>query len=206
MVQRNVGLAVLACVAAAACSGDMGTPAEAAGPALSVSPPACVEFGPAPAAGTVWGSSAGHWPGTGVHSENGIKVVVQNFYWMGGGGGFGDAQVDLPTYPFADGQAAETSNINLQFYFHDLGWIPSKVYFSYLDEGGFENLSVNGSAFHVDEISLAPAALGGRNVNVWTWPGPFGDDEGFVQVDGGTIKTITVGGQELWIDRFCAEP
>jgi hypothetical protein len=29
---------------------------------------------------------------------------------------------------------------------------------------------------------------------------------GWVQIDGGTIKHFTVGGQELWIDKVCAEP
>lgn len=205
MMERKLGLAMLLCAAAAACSGDTGTQAAPAGPSLSVTPPACVEFGPPPAAGTVWGAAAGHVPGDAVHSENGIKVLVQTFYWFGGST-FGNATVDVPTYPFASGQAAGTNNINLQFSFSNLGWTPTKVYFSYLDEGGFENLSVNGSAFYIGELDAAPAVLGGRNVSVWEWAAWPSADQGFVQIDGGSIKSITVGGQEFWIDKLCAEP
>ncbi len=203
---RNRGLAVLLCTAAAACGDDTGTRATAAGPSLAGGAPVCVEFGPPPAAGTLWGAGAGHLPGQAVHSENGIKVYVQNFHWGGGAGTFGTATVDFPPYPFANGQAAGTGNVNLQFYFGNLGWLPSKVYFSYLDEGGFENLSVNGSAFYIGELSLAPPVVGGRNVNVWTGPGYPTADEGWVQIDGGSIKHFTVGGQELWIDKVCAVP
>jgi hypothetical protein len=205
-MQRNVGLAVLLCAAAAACGEDVGRQATPAGPSLAVAAPACVEFGPPPAAWTVWGAPAGHVPGNGVHLENGIKVLVQTFFWTGGGSTFNYAQLGPPTYAFANGQAAGTNNINLQFLFSGLGWIPNKVYFSFLDEGGNENLSVNGSAFYVGDIALVPPAVGGRNVSVSTWvPGP-GAIAGWVQVDGGSIKTITVGGQEFWIDKVCAEP
>jgi hypothetical protein len=204
--QRNLGLAVLLCAAAAACGDDTGTQATAAGPSLAWGAPACVEFGPPPAAGTLWGTGGGHLPGQNVHSENGIKVSVQNFHWGGGTGTFGTATVDFPPVAFANGQAAGTNNINLEFYFGNLGWLPSKVYFSYLDEGGFENLSVNGSAFYIGELDTAPAVVGGRNVNVWTWaPAPW-TEAGWVQIDGGSMKSITVGGQELWIDKLCAEP
>jgi hypothetical protein len=203
--QRNVGLAVLLC-AAAACGEDAGPLAVAAGPSLAVTPPACVEFGPPPPAGTVWGAPAGHVPGQTVHAENSIRVLVQTFYWGGGGSTFNYAQLGLPTYPFANAQAAGVNNINLGFLFGNLGWIANKVYFSYLDEGGTENLSVNGSPYYIGDLHLAPAVIGGRNVNVSTWvPGP-GAIAGHVRIWGGSIKTISVGGQEFWIDKVCAEP
>ncbi|HEX6367719.1 MAG TPA: hypothetical protein VF006_02225 [Longimicrobium sp.] len=203
--QRCLGLAML-CAAAAACGDDAGTLTTPGGPSLSVTPPACVEFGPPPPAGTIWGAPAGHVPGSSVHLENGIKVLVQTFQWGGGGSAFNFAQLGPPTYAFANGQAAGINNINLQFLFGNLGWIPSKVYFSYLDEGGFENLSVNGSLYYIGDLHLAPPSVGGRNVSVSTWvPGP-GAIAGWVKIDGGSIKTITVGGQEFWIDKVCAEP
>jgi hypothetical protein len=204
-MKRNRGLAVMLCAAAAACGEDSGTQATAAGPSLAGAAMVCVEFGPPPAAGTIWGSPVGHVPGQLVHVENGVQVSVQNFFWVGGGGAFNYAEVDFPPVVFANGQAAGTNNINLQFYFGNLGWLPTKVYFSYLDLGGNENLSVNGSAFHVGELNLAPAVLGGRNVSVASWAVP-GGTSGFAKISGGSIKHITVGGQEFWIDKVCAEP
>lgn len=204
-MKRNLGLAVLLCAAAAACGEDTGTQATAEGPSLAVSPPACVEFGPPPAAGTIWGSPAGHVPGQVVHVENSVQVAVQPFNWLGGGGSFNFAEVDFPPVAFANGQAAGPNNINLQFYFGNLGWLPTKVYFSYLDLGGHENLSVNGSLFYIGDLHLAPAVVGGRNVNVSSWAVP-GGLAGHVRIWGGTIKHITVGGQEFWIDKVCAEP
>lgn len=203
-MQRNLGLAVLLC-AAAACGDDAGPLATPARPSLAVTPPACVEFGPPPPAGTVWGAPAGHVSGQTVHVENSIDVLVRDFDW-GWATTFGSAQLGPPTYAFANGQAAGVNNLNLQFLFGNLGWLPTKVYFNYLDEGGFENLSVNGSPYYIGDLDLAPASVGGRNVNVSTWvPGPTAI-AGHVTIWGGSIKTITVGGQEFWIDKVCAEP
>lgn len=204
-MQRNLGLAVVLCAAAAACGDGAGPLATPAGPSLAVTPPACVEFGPPPPGGTVWGAPAGHVPGQTVHVENSIDVVVRDFDW-GGSTTFNFAQLGPPTYAFANGQAAGVNNINLQFLFGNLGWLPTKVYFSYLDEGGFENLSVNGSMYYIGDLDLAPPTVGGRNVNVSTWVPAPGALAGHVRIWGGSIKTITVGGQEFWIDKVCAEP
>jgi hypothetical protein len=203
--QRNLGLAMLLCAAAAACGEDTGTRATAAGPLLAVVPPACVEFGPPPPAGTVWGSPVGHVPGQVVHAENSIRVAVVPFHFMGGGGAFNFAQLNLPPVVFANGQAANTNNINLQFDFTNLGWAATRVYFSFLDQGGHENLSVNLSPFYIGELTAAPAVVGGRNVNV-AWGFVPGGKAGTVRIWGGTIKHVTVGGQEFWIDKVCAEP
>lgn len=200
------GLAVLLCTAASACSDEAGRLATPAGPSLAVAPPACVEFGPPPAAGTVWGTPAGHLPGDVVHVENSVEVLVQDFHWLGGGGAFNEAVVDFPPFVFANGQAAGTNNINLMFYLGNLGWVANKVYFSYLDQGGFENLSVNGSPFYVGDLNAAPAVVGGRNVSVSAWTPAPGMEVGWVQIDGGSIKHFTAGGQEFWIDKVCAEP
>lgn len=202
---RKLGLAVLLCVAAAACGDDTGTQATAAGAALAGGAPVCVEFGPPPAAGTVWGSPVGHVPGQLVHTENSIDVLVRPFFWVGGGSAFNYAEIDLPPIVFANGQAAETNNINLQFYFGNLTWLPTKVFFNYLDLGGNENLSVNGSAFYVGDIALAPAVVGGRNVNVTSAP-VWGGTTGTVTIWGGSIKHFTTGGQEYFIDKVCAVP
>jgi hypothetical protein len=199
--QRYLGLALL-CAVASACGEDVGKQATPAGPSLAVIPPACVEFGPPPAAGTIWGAPVGHIPGQTVHVENSIRVLVQVFQPFGA---FNFAEVDLPPVAFANFQAANTNNINLRFLFNNLGWTATKVYFSFLDLGGFENLGVNGSPYYIGNLAAAPAVIGGRNVAVGTWPVP-GGVAGNVRIWGGGIKDITVGGQEFWIDKVCAEP
>jgi hypothetical protein len=197
--------AVLLCAAVAACGEDTGTRATAAGPSLAGAPPACVEFGPPPAPGTIWGSPAGHLPGTVVHTENGIDVSVEPLNWVGGGGTFNFAEIDLPPAAFGSGQVAGTNNIHLRFNFMYLGWVTNKVHFTFLDLGGNENLKVNSSAYHVGELTAAPAVLGSRNVNV-AWSAVPGGKTGQVTIWGGPIKSMVVGGQEFWIDRVCAEP
>ena len=199
--QRYLGLAVL-CAALAACDEDVGKRATPAGPSLAVIPPACVEFGPPPAAGTFWGTPAGHVPGQTVHVENSIRVLVQTFQPFGA---FNFAQLNLPPVAFANFQAANTNNINLQFLFNNLGWTANKVYFSFLDLGGFENLGVNNSPYYIGNIAAAPAMVGFRNVNVATVAVP-GGIRGHVRIWGGPIKDVTAGGQEFWIDKVCAEP
>src|SRR5688500_12566673 len=91
------------CAVAAACGGDVGKRATPAGPSLAVTPPACVEFGPPPPAGTVWGSPVGHVPGQTVHVENSIRVLVQTFQPFGA---FNFAKLNLPPVAFANFQAA----------------------------------------------------------------------------------------------------
>ena len=199
--QRYLGVAVL-CAAAAACGADAGKRATPLGPSLAVTPPACVEFGPPPAAGTVWGSPVGHVPGQTVHVENSIRVLVEVFQPFGA---FNFARLNLPPVVFANGQAANTNNINLQFDFTNLGWAANKVYFSFLDQGGYENLSVNLGPFYIGELTAAPAIISGRNVNV-AWAAVAGGKRGTVRIWGGTIRHVTVGGQEFWIDKVCAEP
>jgi hypothetical protein len=199
--QRNLGLAVLLC-ATAACGDEAGKLATPTGPSLAAAVPACVEFGPPPAAGTVWGSPVGHIPGQTVHVENSIRVLVQTFQPFGA---FNAAVIDNPPVLFANGQAANTNNINLQFLFNNLGWTANKVYFSFLDLGGFENLGVNMSAYYIGQIAAAPAVINFRNVNVTTFAVP-GGIRGHVRIWGGPIKDITVGGQEFWVDKVCAEP
>jgi hypothetical protein len=201
-MRYSLGLAALLCAATSACSDEVGKLATPAGPSLAVVPPACVEFGPPPAAGTVWGSPVGHVPGQTVHVENSIRVLVQVFQPFGA---FNFAQLNPPPVAFANGQAANTNNINLQFLFNNLGWTANKVYFSFLDLGGFENLGVNLSAYYIGNIAAAPAMVGARNVNVTTFPVP-GGIRGHVRIWGGPIKDVTVGGQEFWVDKVCAEP
>lgn len=201
-MRYNLGLSVLLCAATPARGDHLENLAPLTGPSRNVALPVCVEFGPPPPAGTLWGTPAGHVPGQTVHVENNIHVLVQTFQPSGL---FGFGQVQVPPVAFGNGQAARTSNVNLLFRFNNLGWIPTRVFFSFLDQGGFENLGVNNSPYFVGPLALAPAQVGGRIVQVSTFS-VQGGIVGHVRIGGGKIKDFTVGGQGLWIDKVCVEP
>jgi hypothetical protein len=103
---------------------------------------------------------------------------------------------------FGAGQTIRTNNINLEFDFRQLGFKASQVEFDFLDLGGFENISVNGSPIFAGELSATPSPMGGAGIAVTTVQLANGK-KGTVTLTG-AIKNLRVGGQELWIDRVCA--
>lgn len=164
-------------------------------------PPVCVDFEPPLTIGTQYGSPVGQSPGTTVFTTNGIPVSIYNFVFTGGGGTFNLAKIDAAPVPFGSGQNIRTNNINLEFDFSQLGFQPSQVEFEFLDLGGLENLSVNGSPLFAGELSSAPTPIGGVSLAVSTTP-VAGGKKGTVTLKG-SIKTLRIGGQEFWIDNVC---
>lgn len=166
--------------------------------------PACVRFGPPPAVGTTFGPPA-HGPGALAFIEAGIRVHVEAFQYAGGGGTMNSAQIVVPPTPIGNGQVGRANNINYDFDFSGLGWVPSSVDFVFLDMGGSENLGVNGSTVHRGELTAAPASLGGASVTSASNPVP-GGKSGSTSILGPSITRVLVGGQEFWIDEVCARP
>lgn len=161
----------------------------------------CVTFEAPLVVGTQYGAPAGQHAGDAIFTSNGIVVSVQDFMFTGGGGTFNLGQVDLAPALNAS-QTMRTNNINLGFDFGAIGFVPARVQFEFLDLGGSENLSVNGSTVFAGDISAAPATLGGATVTVSTTPAP-GGKKGIVTLSG-AISRFMVGGQEFWIDNVCA--
>jgi hypothetical protein len=95
-----------------------------------------------------------------------------------------------------------TNNINLEFDFGNIGFVPREVSFEFLDLGGFENISVNGSSIFVGDLSAVPSPMGGINISVSTTP-VTGGKKGIVILTG-AVQKIRVGGLEFWIDNLCA--
>jgi hypothetical protein len=162
----------------------------------------CVDFEPPLTLGTQYGAPAGHSPGDLAFTSKGIPVSVHDFNFSGGGTTFNVAHVDLAPVAFGSGQSMRTNNINLEFAFGGIGFVPSVVSFEFLDLGGIENLSVNGSPLFVGNLPSAPSPLGGVNVSVTTTP-VLGGIRGVVTLSG-PVQTLRVGGQEFWIDNVCA--
>lgn len=167
---------------------------------------ACVDFEPPLQVGAQYGAPAGHHPGDVVFTSNGIKVSVYEFNFSGGGGTFNVATIALAPIPFGAGQSINTNNINLEFDFSGLGFVPKEVSFQFLDLGGFQNLSVNGSSIFIGDLSSVPTPistpLGDVNISVSTTP-VAGGKTGMVILTG-SIQKLRVGGQEFWIDNVCA--
>lgn len=205
---------LLLAVTAAACS-DGATPiAPDAEPAkiAAAATPACVDFEPPLAAGTVWGASAGQAPLTLVHAENGIRVYTERFSLAGGGFAYRDARIGLPPFVFSSGQAARTLHIDLIFDFTGIGFTPSFYTFDYYDPTGpaqYENLKVNGSPVFIGELNAPPASLAGVPISfaAGPFPAPPSGDWARVRLGPGPfVSRLQVGGQDLWVDHVCAYP
>lgn len=159
----------------------------------------CVDFEAPLIPGTQYGAPAGNSNGDVIFTANGIPVSVHDFDFTGGGGTFNEAHIETPPTPFGSGQTMRTNNIDLEFDFGGLAFTPSEVQFEFLDLGGFENLSVNGSAIYAGDLPAAPAAIGGVSVAVYT-----AGSKGIVILTG-AVQKLRIGGQEFWIDNVCAK-
>jgi hypothetical protein len=164
---------------------------------------ACIDFEPPLAAGTQYGAPVGQAPGTVIFTSHAIPVTVQNFIFVGSGGTFNSARIEVPPAPFGSGQSIRTNNINLEFDFTPLGYPTSEVKFDYLDQGGSENVSVNGSPVFAGDLPATPNPIGGVTVAITSGPAP-GGKKGTVTLTG-VVKTLRIGGQEFWIDNVCAK-
>lgn len=167
---------------------------------------ACVEFEQPLIVGTRFGVPQGQSPGDLAFVENGITVTLETFQSAGGNTFFNEAYVDALPVPGGATQSLRSNNIALRFDFSGLGYAASAATFYYLDFGGSEHLAANDDAPLAGELSgMAGAMTGGTAIDVI--PGAVTNSSRAGQVVlKGAIKALTIGGQELWIDRVCAEP
>lgn len=189
---------VLAVLSAAVLFSTLAAPARAQ---------SCVGFEPPLAVGTNYGAPVSQPPATVIFTTNGIPVRIYHFQLINAGWIFNRAYIDLAPVPFSPNQSIRSNNINLLFDLTRLPFKPKKVTLSYLDLGGYENLSVNGSSpYHVGELTAAPAVLGGVNVSVTSTPvpPPMSGKRGTLTLSG-NVTSLMIGGQELWIDQVCAQ-
>lgn len=193
-------LLLAAALPLAACS-DAGLTDPAPRPAgpsrvAVAAPPACVKFGPMPAAWTVWGAPAGHVPGSLVHTEATIDVRVQRFVTPAAVL-FNQARLE-PAAAIGWGSFNSLHLIDISTVYHFMaagGWVPNFVRFRYQDLGGIENLAINGTLY-VGDIALAPAVLGGASVVV---------TPGVVDITG-PVTDLLIGGHNFRVDDLCAAP
>lgn len=169
--------------------------------------PVCINFEPPDFfLGDVFGRPVGQVSGDLAFSSNGIDGYVYNFL-TSIGPTFNKAYIDNAPVAFSPGQSLRANNINLLFDFTNLGFTVTKVTLSYLDLGGHENLAPNPGGVYVGELSSAPAVINGANVWVTSAPvpPPISGRMGQVAVKAPIVKSLLIGGQELWIDSVCAQ-
>lgn len=193
---NRIRLAVLVAAALPALAA-LGTPSASA-------QVTCLGFEPPLALGDQFGAPAGHNPGDYAFTDGGVDVYVDKFQFVGGGTAFNVAEIAVCPVAMGFNQSARPNNIALDFDFLSLGVAVKQVRFKFADLGGLENLGVNGQLY-VGDIGSAPAVLGGARVTVSSTPlsPPSRGKTGLVTVSG-TVKSLRVGGQELWIDQMCA--
>jgi hypothetical protein len=161
----------------------------------------CVEFDAAPL-GATYGAPATP-PGSVVYVENGIPVSVDLFYlplFVAFNTATIEPQPANPAWGIGSGQIVRANNINLTFDFTGIGFVPTAVRFEYLDLGGSENIFVDGSPVLIGDLSTAPPSV---TVTAAALPPPVIGKKGTVVVKG-PLQRLSIGGQELWIDRVCA--
>lgn len=169
--------------------------------------PVCVTFEPPFAIGNTYGAPVGQVSGDLAFVSNNIRGYVYKFIQANGNPAFNRAFIDFAPVAFSPGQSLRTNNINLRFDLTGLGFNVTRVTLYYLDLGGTENLAVNTSGIYVGELTAAPAGLGGATVAVSSTPvpPPIHGKMGTVVVKGPVVKSLLIGGQELWIDSVCAQ-
>lgn len=160
----------------------------------------CIDFEePEFKIGTIYGGQAGQKPGDVAFTSHKTVVRVIEFKFTGEGGSFNFGGIVQTPTPMGTGQSLSVNNINFEFDFSESAFLPSKVTVDFLDQGGFENLSVNGSDIFAGELTAAPATLGGVSVSASKIPG---SGMGTLTLTG-EIKIFAIGGQEFTIDNVC---
>ena len=114
----------------------------------------CVTFDKLPT-GTMW-QAPSQSPGDLVHTESGIRVMVDRHQWTSGSSAFNLAQVESGWAP--RGNHVHTNNMNLTFDFGELGTGKKEITLRFRDMGGAENFSVNGGPVTRGELSSGSEA------------------------------------------------
>jgi hypothetical protein len=162
----------------------------------------CVGFEPPLTVGTQYGAPAGHNNGDQVLVTNGVPISVHEFRLLDGSATFNVASIDVAPVAFGSNQSLRLNNINVEFDFSGVGFAVRQLSFDFLDLGGHENFSVNGSQLFVGELSAIGSPMDGVATSVST-TSVSGGSAGRVVLSG-PVQRVRIGGQELWIDNICA--
>jgi hypothetical protein len=156
--------------------------------------------------GTCFGTCAGNVPGDLVFTEDGIGVRVDNFE-LGGGPIFNVCRVDPTFGGFGDFHIMMVNNIDMVYDFAALPFAVGKVTIEFLDQGGRENLQVNGGTLYIGDLDtvVPPTPEPGIDFFLTEAATPSGLQGTITLVaqPGSFIKRVRLGGQEFFVDNIC---
>ncbi len=150
---------------------------------------------------TQYGQNFGSSPGDLILTEGGVAVRLANFKQTNGNTSFSLARVQASSIYHPTKNMSE-NNINLEFDFTGLGFAVNQVTFKFANQGGIDNMGINGSALYVGTLATAPATINGVGVSIVPNAGQVA---GTVTLTG-VIQKLVVGGQEFSIDTITATP
>jgi len=123
----------------------------------------------------------------------GIPVTVNDFVFSGGGTtSTGFTEVENGGQAGGSGNELEVNNVNLDFNF---GGPVQSVGITFGEFGGNINFEVNGDFHNVENFQALPGTIGGATYTV----SPTSVSGSMMTVQG-AINSLSIGGQELWID------
>jgi hypothetical protein len=151
----------------------------------------CVEFASLPAAGDY---TVGD-----TFFDTGVHFTVVPFRWSDGtvftGG---HALVSQHQWAGGTGQDVNANNVSLDV---DFGSAMTAVSLLFGESGGNLNLRVNGDLRNFDNFAdIHGTTIGGATVSVING---LGNDKGRLALMG-RVHSLSIGGQELWIDHICS--
>ncbi len=145
------------------------------------------------------------FPNGSLFTADGVLVSVNDFYFGPGGcvtpftGGA--AQVQDNGHACRSGHELAVNNVNVAF---DYGVPLLGLIIYYGEYGGNVNLEINGHCHNVLNFADLPPMIGGVAVTVMD-NGVPGQSCGRIVLDG-PITSVSIGGQELWIDDIACKP
>ena len=153
--------------------------------------------------GICWGSSYGNTPGDLAFSEDGIPVTLDEFH-IGTYTGFGAACI-VPTFcAMGPPQMLNLNNISAVYQIHALGIATSAVTFEYIDQGGDENLQINGETWYeVPSFMSLNGVMVATGVLCTVTPLSCDSGERGLVTLTGDVQRLLVGGQEFYVDEVC---
>ena len=165
-------------------------------PPVVLQPLDCIDFEDMPAAGVYGVGATFTADNTGLQAQ----FTGEPFTWSGGGvTAAGHSSVDHSNHAGHVGQDMMVNNILVDI---DFGATVDGVVMNFGEFGGNLNLEINGDFRNFNNFQdVNGLNIGGVNVNVVG--GGFGNDVGRLALSG-SINSLKVGGQELWIDHVCA--
>ena len=138
-------------------------------------------------------------------SEDGIDVRSARIRYGGGKDGYDAGSVAAaPVSPcgFGGGLVFRPENFGLTFDLSKLDFTVTEVHVRWLDNGGIENLRVNGAETFIGDLDDAPADIApGIRCSVRSHDCGYGEKGGITLI--GPVQRFTLAGQEFALDNIC---